>query len=152
METSEVQNGGVEVEVTKNDGTDTAVVVAEKPTRKRVSRADFITAWEETVKGLTNGTLKGAGAQIVADRLGLKVATVRQQSTKYRTEYKVPLSNMPRGGGSRFNSTEANALLNEIKAKLNGDGAKGDTETLTGVEPTTGETGEAGAEVVGTVS
>jgi hypothetical protein len=67
---------------------------------------------------LTKGVLKGSGVAIVAKRLGLEVTTVQQRSTKFRTTYGVPLSNMPRGGGAKFNAEKANATLAAVRAKL----------------------------------
>lgn len=100
-----------------------------KEKRVRVSQTDFLTAWEETVDGLTKGTLQGSGVAIVAKRLGLEVTTVQQRSTKYRSQYGLPLSNMPRGGGAKFNATKAVDTLAAIKARLN---APKDTEKTDG--------------------
>lgn len=87
-------------------------------TRTRTSMETFIQVWEETVAGLKNGTLTGSGVQLVADRLGIKKDSVSQRATKFRTEYGVALSNMPRGGGSRFDAQAANDLLKQIRERL----------------------------------
>lgn len=101
-------------------------------TRPRNDEVTFMTAWEETVAGLKNGTLTGSGVQIVADRLGIKKDSVSQRATNYRTERKIPLSKMPRGGGSRLDNAAAAELLAQIQGRL--------------AEPAEGEETEADAE------
>lgn len=99
--------------------------------RVRVPRAQFMEVWEEVVDGLNAGDLEGSGIKIVANRLGLQENTVQQRATKYRTTHGLPLSNMPRGGGARFNVDKAKEELEAIKAKLaakRAEADKGDTE------------------------
>lgn len=86
--------------------------------RKRVGRDEFMEVWETVVDELKAGEISGSGIEIVAERTGLKPNTVQQRSTHYRREYGLPLSNMPRGGGARFNTSEASDSLAAIKAKL----------------------------------
>jgi len=93
--------------------------VLEKPKRIRVSGEDFMVAWEETAAGLAKGTLTGSGVLLVATRLGLQPNTVEQRASKYRANYGVALSKMPRGSGAKFNAVTANERLAAIKAKLN---------------------------------
>ena len=85
---------------------------------KRVSRDDFLEVWETVVDELKNGSVEGSGIDIVAARTGLKPNTVQQRSTTYRRKYGLALSNMPRGGGARFNSEAATDSLNAIKERI----------------------------------
>ena len=99
--------------------------------RVRVPREKFMEVWEEVVDGLTANELEGSGIKIVAQRLGLQENTVQQRATKYRTTHGLPLSNMPRGGGARFNVDKAKEELEAIKAKLaakRAEADKGDSE------------------------
>lgn len=113
-ETTEVVN-----EVVTETAPETVEPVAEENAKRpRAGRTEFLTAWEETVAGLKGGTLTGSGVKIVADKLGLQLTTVQQRATKYRRAYGIPLSNMPRTGGPKFNANDAKAELEAIKAKL----------------------------------
>ena len=94
-------------------------------TRKRVTRTDFMVAWEEVAAGLNNGSLTGTGVRLVADRLGLKEGSVSQRASKYRSKDKIPLSPMPRS----FDRDAARKELEEIKARLAGTADAEDTDT-----------------------
>ena len=85
--------------------------------RKRVGAEVFMRTWEEVVQELTEGRASGSGIELVAARLGLQPTTVQQRATKYRTQYGIPLSRMPRSG-RRFDVDAARAAFDRIKSSL----------------------------------
>jgi hypothetical protein len=137
MKMSENENGEVVVTGTNETG-ETVVQTEGKTVRIRVDGETFGKTWETVVAELKAGKISGSGVKIVAERLGLQPTTVQQRATKYRKTYGVQLSNMPRGGGAKFNATAMNEKLAAFKATLNAeengeensDGSETETETV----------------------
>jgi len=73
-----------------------------------VSREDFIRAWEECAAD-------GSGVKGVAERTGLKPTSIQARASKYRADYKIPLTHMQRGGGSRVDVDAALQLLADCR-------------------------------------
>jgi hypothetical protein len=111
----------------QTEATDAGNVNAEQETttttRKRAPRDTFMEVWETVVVEIQDGLKVQSGIEEVSRRLeelgySAKPNSVQQRSTHYRRDFGLELSNMPRGGGARFNATEANSSLAAIKAKL----------------------------------
>lgn len=64
----------------------------------------FVRAWE------TSNSVAEA-----AEKLGITKQSAGQRASNYRTKHGIPLKEMPRGGGSRINTDEANQLLAELR-------------------------------------
>ena len=88
---------------------------------KRVSMAEFITAWETVVAS------ENPSVQAVADQLGLKKESVGQRASNYRSKKGIALSEMPRGG-SRLNAKAGNDLVAKIKAELAAKAAEAENQ------------------------
>lgn len=78
--------------------------MSEKVKRIKVNMTDFITAWEQS----------GSVGE-VANKLGIATTSVMARASKYRGEYKIPLKNMPRGGGAKLNLEAARELLAKLR-------------------------------------
>jgi hypothetical protein len=72
--------------------------------RVRIEMEPFVTAWE----GSTS-------VKEVAEKLGLKITSVMARASKYRSEYKIPLKGMQRGGGAKIDITAAKELLAKLR-------------------------------------
>lgn len=128
----ETVNETVETQVAEAILETPAVEAKEK--RPHVPREKFLQIWEQTAADLKAGKISGSGITLVAEATGLKPNTVQQRATKYRATYGLPLSNMPRGGGPRFNVDSASAELEAIKAKIAADNASDDKANETETE------------------
>lgn len=89
-------------------------------TRVRVSRDDFIVAYENVANG------PDPSYQAVADTLGLQETSVKQRASKYR-KLGVDLTKMPRAGGAKFDVAAGQALLEKLRAER--EAAQQETET-----------------------
>ena len=117
----ENENVNVEVSEVTETATETAAVevaTPEKPRRTNVTPQKFIKVWEEVAAGVKSGEIQQSGVTVVAERLGLKLASVNQKVTRFRKEYGLDLTTMPRVGGSRINKEDLAAELAAIRAGL----------------------------------
>ena len=97
-----------------------------KSPRKAVSKEQFARVWIGVVKG------ESPSYEAVAEQTGLTVNTVKQKSSKFRTEYGIPLPVMPRGksDNSAVQKLVAELLAGETEsAPQDGESAPQDEST-----------------------
>lgn len=77
-----------------------------KREKENVPMAQFIEVWEDS-----------ANAPEAAKRLGLTVNSVQTRASSYRKKHKIPLKNMPKGGGAKLDAAAGIALVAKLRAQ-----------------------------------